>query len=57
MWESLEILNVFITLTLKQIFNFITNRIGSTKWTFHKEQSFAINYFIFLNLFQYKNIL
>ena len=83
MWQSVEILNVFNTLTMKQIFwktkiffkkleyhflvenikientsfpynttisevNVETNRMVSTKWTDHKEQSFASNYFIFL---------
>ena len=82
---TLEILNVFNTSTLKQVFwktktffkkleypvlvkstkienasflyktalleaNVKTNRIVSTKWTYHKERSFASNYFIFLNL-------
>ena len=28
--------------------NVKTNRIGSTKWTYHKERSFAIDYLIFL---------
>ena len=85
-WQSMEILNVFITLTLQQIFwktenffekleyrylverttvsdatfsyktplsktSFKANRMGSTIWTYHKEWSFAINYFhIFENL-------
>ena len=26
---------------------FKTNRIGSTKWTYQKERSFASNYFMF----------
>ena len=82
MWQSVEILNVFNALTLKQIFwktktffknlgyrfsvesikienesfpyktaiseaNVKTNRMVSTKWTYHKERSFASNYFIF----------
>ena len=35
-----------------------TNRMESTKWTYHKEGSFAINHFIFLKiLFQFKNLL
>ena len=35
-----------------------TNGMRSTKWTYHKEQSFASNYFIFLKiLFQFKNLL
>ena len=30
------------------------NRMATTKWTFHKEWSFASNHFIFLkNLFQF----
>ena len=31
--------------------NVKTNRIVSTKWTYHKERSFAINHFIFFNFF------
>ena len=27
--------------------NVKTNKIGKTKWTYHKEQSFASNYFVF----------
>ena len=77
----MEILKVFNTLTLRQIFwktktffkkleyrflvehtktenasipyktaiseaNVKTNRMVSTKWTYHKEESFASNYFI-----------
>ena len=35
-----------------------TNRIVSTKSTYHKEQSFASSYFIFLKiLFQFNNLL
>ena len=35
--------------------NVKTNRMGSTKWTYRKERSFASNYFVFLkNLFQCK---
>ena len=93
-WQSVEILNVFNTLTLKQIFwktktffkklgyrflvestkientsflyktatseaNVKTNRMMSTKLTYHKDRSFASNYFIFLNFFclQFKNFL
>ena len=34
------------------------NRMATTKWTFHKEWSFASNHFIFLeNLFQLENLL
>ena len=88
----MEILNIFNTLALKQIFRktqtlfkkleyrFLieitkienallpyktalseaivkTNRMGSTKWTHHKEQNFASNYFIFSKiLFQFKKL-
>ena len=31
--------------------NVKTNRMVSTKWTYHKERSFASNYLIFLNFF------
>ena len=91
MWESLEVLNDFNPLTLKQVFleikNFLKkleypflvesttiknavfpyktalpksyveiNRMGSTKWTYHKKQSLATNYFIKLKIyFQRKN--
>ena len=35
--------------------NVKTNRIGSTRWTYNNERSFASNYFIFLEiLFQFK---
>ena len=38
--------------------NVKTNRRVSTKWTNHKEKSFASNYFLFLKiLFQFKNLL
>ena len=89
MWQSVKVLKVFNTLTLKQIFSKIkiffkkleysflvetskiestsfpfktalseanvkTNRMATTKWTYHKEWSFASNYFIFLeNFFQF----
>ena len=34
--------------------NVKTNKMATTKWTYHKEWSFASNYFIFLeNLFQF----
>ena len=34
--------------------NVKTNRMATTKWTYHKGWSFASNYFIFLeNLFQF----
>ena len=87
MWQSMEILNVFNSLTLKQIFwktkkpfskncsivfklgalrfknasspyktaiseaNVKTNRMESTKWTYHKERSFISEYFIFFSKF------
>ena len=36
--------------------NVKTNRMGSTKRTYHKERSYVVNYFIFLKvLFQFKN--
>ena len=38
--------------------NVKTNRMATTKWTYHKEWSFASNYLIFLeNLFQFYNFL
>ena len=38
--------------------NVKTNRMAATKWTYHKEWSFASNYFIYLeNLFQFSNLL
>ena len=34
--------------------NVKTNRMATTKWTYHKEWSFSSNYFIFFeNLFQF----
>ena len=37
--------------------NVKTNRMATAKWTYHKEWSFASDYFIFLeNLFQFKNL-
>ena len=89
----MEILNVFNTLTLKQIFsktksfskklehsflvestkiedvsfpyktaiseaNVKTNKMVSTKWTYHKERRFSSNYLIFLKILcQFKNLL
>ena len=33
------------------------NRMACTKWTYHKEQSFASNYFLFWKiLFQFRNL-
>ena len=38
--------------------NVKANRMMSTKWTYHKKQSFASNRFIFSKiLFQFKNLL
>ena len=38
--------------------NIKTNRMVTTKWAYHRERSFASNYFIFLQvLFQFKNLL
>ena len=38
--------------------NVKTNRMVTTKWVYHRERSFASNYFIFLKvLFQFKNLL
>ena len=35
-----------------------TSRTVSTKWTYHKEWSFASNYFIFMKILcQFKNLL
>ena len=89
MWQSVKVSNVFITLTLKQIFwktktffkklkysflvetneientsflfktalseaNVKTNRMVTTKLTYHKQWSFYSNYFVLLeNLFQF----
>ena len=37
--------------------NVKTNRMITTKWAYHRERSFACNYFIFLKvLFQFKNL-
>ena len=37
--------------------NVKTNRLVTTKWTYHKEQSFTSNHFIFLKtLLQFKNL-
>ena len=37
--------------------NIKTNRIVSTKWTYHKNRTFASNHFIILKiLFQFKNL-
>ena len=86
MWQSVKVSNVFITLTLKQVFwktktffkklenhflvetikientsftlktavleaNVKTNSMATTKWTYHKEWSFASNNFFFFGKF------
>ena len=44
--------------TLMSEANVKANRMGSTKWTYHKERTFASSCFIFLKiLFQCKNLL
>ena len=35
--------------------NVKTNRMGGTKWTYHKERSFASNYFIYLFIYLFEN--
>ena len=57
--ESTKIENVsFAYKTAISETNVKINRMMSTKWTYHKERSFASNYFIFLKiLFQFKNLL
>ena len=38
--------------------NVKSNKMVTTKWAYHRERSFASNYFIFLKiLFQFKNLL
>ena len=38
--------------------NVKTNKMVTTKWTYHRERSFASNYFIFSKMsFQFKNLL
>ena len=38
--------------------NLKTNRMATTKWTYHKERGFAGNWFIYFKiLFQFKNLL
>ena len=31
--------------------NVKTNRMGTTKWAYHRQQSFSSNYFLFLKVF------
>ena len=50
------LLNVLCTFNLRPVpkGNVKTNRMATPKWTYHKEWSFASNYFIFLeNVFQF----
>ena len=56
--ESTNIENVSIAYkTVMSEVNAKANRMVTTKWTYHKERSFASNYFIFLRiLFQFKNL-
>ena len=49
--ESTKIKNTtFLFKTALSEANVKTNRMGSTKWTYHKEQNFDSNYFIFSNV-------
>ena len=56
--ESTNIENVSIAYkTVMSEANAKANRMVTTKWAYHKERSFASNYFIFLRiLFQFKNL-
>ena len=52
--ESTKIQNITFSKQLSEA-NVKTNISGNTKRTYHKERSFAINYFVFSkNLFQFK---
>ena len=52
--ETSKIENTFPFKTAPSEANIKTNRMATTKWTFHKEWSFASNYVTFLeNLFQF----
>ena len=55
LFESTKIENTsFPFKTVLSEANFKTNKMATTKWTYHKAWSFASNYFIFLeNLFQF----
>ena len=49
--ESTKIENVSIAYkTVMSEANAKVNRMVTTKWTYHKERSFASNYFIFLRI-------
>ena len=56
--ESTKIENVSFTYkTAISEVNVKTNKMVSIKWTYHKERSFARNYFIFLKtLFRFNNL-
>ena len=41
---------IFLYKTVLLEANVKTNRVGSTKWAYHKERRFASNYFIFLKI-------
>ena len=48
---------IFQYKTVQSEANVKTNRMGSTRWIYHKEWSFDSNYFIFSEiLFQFKNL-
>ena len=53
--EATKIENVSLSFkTALSEANVKTNKMATTKWTYHKEWSFASNYFTFLeNLFQF----
>ena len=52
--ETNKIENTYPVKTALSEANVKTNRVATTKWTYHKEWSFASNYFILLeNLFQF----
>ena len=57
--ESTKIENAsFLYKTALSEANIKTNRMGSTKWTYHKGRSLASNYFVSLkNFFQFNNLL
>ena len=52
--ETVKIQNTFSFKTSLLEANVKTNRMATSKWTYHKEWIFATNYFIFLeNLLQF----
>ena len=56
--EGTKIQNaIFLYKTALSEANVKANKMGNTKWNYHKEQNFASNCSILLkNLFQYKNL-